>query len=420
MEKFKGKKLLILGGKPIGSCEIVKYAQSEGAYVIVADYLSDELSPAKQLADETWNISTADINRLALKIKEFSIDGIYTGVHEFNIRRMIEICQLTGLPCYCSKEKWNQVENKELFKEMCREYEIPVTKEYRISLSCFEDQLEEIEYPVVVKPVDGSGSRGFSICTNCEELKEAYKKGRKFSESGEVLVEQFMNYKNSVIINYTLVDGEIIYSGMGDKCSKKIGENGAPIMASVIYPSLFEKQYIDELNDKVKRMFKCEGYQNGVIWIEAFYNNEKFVFNEMGYRFGGSLTYYPVEYRTGINQLKLQVDYALSVRDKSIISKTYKSPNDVYMVLPVHVKPGKIAKIEGIEEIKKSSYFYQIVYVHYIGDEIQDWGSAQQVFAYIHYLANNRKEVEFFAKYIINTLKVYDEDGNNMIFNLYI
>ena len=167
-------------------------------------------------------------------------------------------------------------------------------------------------------------------------------------------------------------------------------------------------------------MFKCEGYQNGVIWIEAFYNNEKFVFNEMGYRFGGSLTYYPVEYRTGINQLKLQVDYALSVRDKSIISKTYKSPNDVYMVLPVHVKPGKIAKIEGIEEIKKSSYFYQIVYVHYIGDEIQDWGSAQQVFAYIHYLANNRKEVEFFAKYIINTLKVYDEDGNNMIFNLYI
>ena len=49
--KFANKKLLILGGKPIGSCEIVEYAKSEGAYVIVTDYLSKNMSAAKRIAD---------------------------------------------------------------------------------------------------------------------------------------------------------------------------------------------------------------------------------------------------------------------------------------------------------------------------------------------------------------------------------
>ena len=43
------KKLLILGGKPIGSTEIVNYAKKRNIYTIVADYLPDEESPAKFL-----------------------------------------------------------------------------------------------------------------------------------------------------------------------------------------------------------------------------------------------------------------------------------------------------------------------------------------------------------------------------------
>lgn len=54
-------KLLLLGGKPIGSCEIVAAAQEKGYYVIVADYLPKEESPAKLIADEAWELSTADI-----------------------------------------------------------------------------------------------------------------------------------------------------------------------------------------------------------------------------------------------------------------------------------------------------------------------------------------------------------------------
>ena len=85
------KKLLILGGKPIGTDEIIKCAKKMNVHTVVTDYLSVDDSPGKQLADEVWNISTAEIDTLQKKVERENIDGIFTGVNEFNIQRMIEL-----------------------------------------------------------------------------------------------------------------------------------------------------------------------------------------------------------------------------------------------------------------------------------------------------------------------------------------
>ena len=42
------EKLLVLGGKPIGSIELVQKAKAKGIYTIVTDYLPIEESPAKK------------------------------------------------------------------------------------------------------------------------------------------------------------------------------------------------------------------------------------------------------------------------------------------------------------------------------------------------------------------------------------
>lgn len=420
MGKFDGKKLLVLGGKPIGSCEVVEYAKKEGAYVVVADYLPAELSAAKRLADQAIDISTANVDELAKFVQENHIDGVYTGVHEFNIGKMLELCKMCGIPCYCTPKQWDKVDNKASFKNMCRKYGIPVAREYHLSSGLTEEELRRIEYPVIVKPVDGSGSRGFSICENPAELRNAYPKAAGFSRTGTVLVEQYMDYRNSAIVNYTLIDGNVYYSGIGDKTSKKVTDSGAPIMSSVIYPSVFEREYLENLNAKVERMFREEGYKNGAIWIEAFCDNGKFTFNEMGYRFGGSLTYHPVRHRTGMDQLALQVEYALTGKNEITQPEAYSVPDDIYMVLPVHVRPGKIARIEGIDELKQKQELNEIVFVHHVGDQIENWGSAQQVFAYVHFITPNREQAKAFAKFVVDTIKVYDENGNQMLFNLYI
>ena len=413
-----GKRLLVLGGKPIGSCEIVLCAKRLGIYTIVTDYLTKEQSPAKLLADECWDISTAEVDLLAGLVKERQIDGIYTGVHEFNISRMIEISEATGLPCFCTKNQWNQLVNKRRFKELCRGYGIPVTKEYHLS-SLDDPMIAEIEYPVITKPADGSGSRGFSICNTPEELRAAFANAAMFSSSGEVLVERKMPYENSAIINYTIQNGEVVFSGISDKHSKKVFESGAPIMSVQFYPSLYQKQYLESLNQRAKDLFRGMGLRNGVLWIEAFCEDGSFTFNEIGYRFGGSLTYLPISHAYGIDQLSAQIEYAVTGQYRTVKTAPSLNYGKTYTIFPVHVRPGKITGIEGLDMVKADPRFKSFVPVHFLGDDIQNWGSAQQVFAYLHYETETRRESEQFADWILQTLRVTDQDGQNMLFNLF-
>ena len=57
------RKVLLLGSST-GSIEIIKYLRTQDIYLIVSDYLPVEQSPAKMLADEIWDISTADVDLL--------------------------------------------------------------------------------------------------------------------------------------------------------------------------------------------------------------------------------------------------------------------------------------------------------------------------------------------------------------------
>ena len=416
---LKGKKLLVLGGKPIGSYEIVQYAKSQGVYTIVADYLPKEKSIAKQIADETWDVSTADVDIISKLVREGKIDGIYSGVHEFNIERMIEICEKENKPCFCSLEQWKTLNDKSKFKQLCRDNGIPVAKEYDSRDPMILERMNDNDFPVVVKPIDGSGSRGFSICNDGEELREGIEKAKAHSGSNGVLIEQYMNYKDSAIINYTIVNGNVYFSGISDKKSKKVFETGAPVMAVQYYPSKYMKEYLQDIDEKAKKMFSSFGLKNGVIWIEAFCDNGTFTFNEMGYRFGGSLTYFPVKKLYGIDQLDLQLEYALN--GKNIFErKNYTlKENGVYIILPVHVKPGTIFKVMGFEELETKPEIEKIVYVHHIGDKIENWGSAQQVFAYLHFYCDNMEQAKKMLGNVINDLSVCDENGENMLFYLY-
>lgn len=412
------KKLLVLGGKPIGSYEIVEHAKSLGVYTIVTDYLPIDKSPAKVIADEAWNISTADVDVLKNKIIENDIDGIYSGVHEFNIEKMIALCEQLDMPCFCTSKQWKAVNNKRLFKTMCIESGIPVAKEYDVE-SIYEcTAFEDIEYPVVVKPVDGSGSRGFSVCNNVQELYQGIENAKKFSSSGNVLIEQYMDYRNSAIINYTLIDGKIYFCGISDKVSKKVFDTGAPVMAVQHYMSKYQNEYVNTLDEKVKEMFLKNGLRNGVIWIEAFCKDGSFIFNEMGYRFGGSLTYLPVKHFYGVDQLDLQLQYALN-NNYDDVPEFNQIRNDSYMILPIHVKPGTIGSIKGFDELQSRTEIKKVVYVHNIGDKISDWGSAQQVFAYLHIACSRIERTREIAQTILTQVSVKSTNGDELLFYLY-
>lgn len=399
------KKLLVLGGKPIGSTEIVVRAKEKGIYTIVADYLPRNESPAKMIADEQWDISVDHIDELARKAVTEHVNGVVAGVHEFCLLKAIQVCEKCNLPSWCSSEQWNNCSNKKAFKALCQKNGIDVAKTYKLN--------DDIQFPVIVKPADSDGSRGFSICHNQDELEKGVRHALEFST--DYMIEEFIQ-SDACIIHYTVVNGDVIFSGISDKHSRRLA-GGSMVMGLQTFPAKNQERYLKEVNEKAVQMFKSIGIKNSPIWIEAFNDGKRFVFNEMALRFGGSMTNYPVMYNTGMDQLELFIDAALGRIPKlKVGSKIEKKDN--YAILPIHLKEGKIADIKGLEELLKDSKIERIVLVHHVGDEIKNWGTAQQVFCYMHMTYRDAEEFTKNLETIKSTMCVENENGQNMLYFL--
>ena len=180
-----GKKLLILGATA-GEISLVKRAQKYGIYVIVTDNHTDyTLAPAKNVADEAWDISWSDIDTLEKLSRESGVDGILAGYSEFRVENMIKLCERLNFPCYINNEQLEITRDKIKFKECCRKYGVPVVKEY--------SSIDEVnEYPVIVKPTDRAGSIGISIAHSFEELEKAYQYAYDLSLEKRDIIEKYI------------------------------------------------------------------------------------------------------------------------------------------------------------------------------------------------------------------------------------
>lgn len=413
------KKLLVLGGKPIGSVEMVLRAQALGYYVIVTDYLNVNESPAKKYADESWQVSTADVNKIAELCREKEVSGVLTAVHEFNINRMRELCNLLNFPCYCESDAWKYCDDKVEFKKMCLASGLLVAKEYHSGVYTKNISEKIDSYPVVVKPVDGSGSRGFSICKSAGELAIGIDNAKKNSPTQRFLVEDFVPYE-SVIIHYTIINGIAFFCGMSDKKSVKFSNTNAPVMGIQHFPSMGSEVYLKSYDKLVGQMLQEANFQQGPVWIEAFYDGkERFIFNEMGFRFGGSLTYYPVKYFYGIDQLDLLIDSSFNRISTIPVCGNLLSERKNYCILPVHIRPGRINKIIGVDDIKKLDDLIAYVPVHFEGELIEAWGSAQQVFCYLHFTYDSVESQKLIIRKILSTLQAQNAYGENLLYTLF-
>lgn len=406
------KKILFLGASGY-FYDAALYAKSIGLYLIAIDIQPAEKAIVKTIADESYMMSTTDFDSVYKLCKEKEIDGIYAGASEVNIPIAIKLTEKLNLPYFATLEQWKMCTNKDIFKEKCQKHGIRVAKTFDIN--------DNITFPVVVKPTDSNGSQGVSICRNRDELEISYDKAISFSNKGKVLIEEYIP-SDSVIIHITIIDGEVFYSGMSDKKSKKIIDNGPPIMALQLFPSTHEQEYLDKVHDKVVSLINDEKILNGPIWIESFYHEQDFIFNEVGFRYGGSLTYYPVEFYYDINQMHLLINQSIGNPLNEFKTKYNSAKNRqfIYAILPIQINPGTIKEIIGLDKGLEVEGIYKFVQSLPIGTTVYQSGTTSQVFGYLHIIGLNQQEIEKSITNFLNIVKVVsDNNDKNQIFTIW-
>lgn len=407
MQSLKGKKLLILGG-PALACDVVEKAREMGVYTIVTDWYEPDKSPAKLIADEYAMISTADVDAMADFINKREIDGVITGFTDSTLKYYQMICEKAGLPCYATKEQIEITTDKVKFKNLCKEFEIPVVEEYKI------DDIDKIVFPVLVKPADNSGARGISICYDKEQLHNAYNMALNFSESKKVIIERYIEATEATIF-YTINNGKIELIGVADRYTKNNQQGVIPLPVAYIFPSKHSKKYKETLDKKAEKMFKSLEMKNGMIFIQTFVENDKFIFYEMGYRLTGSLEYKVYERINGVNSLEQMINFALTGKMEQSVKRYDKSLIGCNITLLA--RPGVIGKIEGVEELKSANGIIDVFASYKAGDVIAEKakGTLMQVVVRIFATAKTMDALKRLIELTHNTIKVTSANGENML-----
>lgn len=416
MYNLEGKKLLVMDTSALGACA-VRRAKEMGIKTIVANFYPEEKSASKQIADEKVDIDISHIDEMVELVKERHIDGIFVGWTDSHLPFYVEICERTGLPCCGTKEQFEILSNdKRMFKKCCLKYGIPTIPEYKLDINLKREDLDHIEYPVLVKPADESGSRGVKRCDNEKELVSYYAELYAHSKSKKIIVEKYIDSQREIFIHFTVQDGYCSLSNAFMKHKAKTDNGTAASAILHVFGASDVPLFRETVEANFDKMIQGLGIKNAVTMLQGFQKDGQFYFYESGLRMGGEQFYVFTQRLNGISALDMMIEFALTgkmtcgnahIQDNWNFSKECVN---YYITL----NPGKITSISGVEEIEKMPQVLQNATFKKIGDYIDPTNSLDRVIYRLHVMDDTKEALAKTLEKISNTLCILDENGNEM------
>ena len=406
-----------MGGTRI-SCEIIRAAKRLGCFVGVADYYPVTQSPGKQIADAAYDVSTLDVDAMAALIKEKKFDGMLTGFSDMLLPYYAEICLKTGIPCYGTKEQFEIFSHKDQYKPLLRSFDIPTVEDYEIDPDHLEESCQKVTWPVLVKPADGSGARGISVCKTVEELNTALGKAGNFSRSGKVLVERYISGRE-VTVNWLFKDGEHYLTSIANRHVKHNQEGVIPLPVGYTYPSHLLPMYRAEIEEKCKAMFRAVGIKNGMMFMQCKVENDTCIVYDIGYRLTGTLEYKNINAICDYDPMEMMICYALtgSMGEPELVEKVDPAFGGRYGYnVSTLSAPGTIAELQGVYIVKTYPGVIDSVIAHFPGETISEEmkGLLAQITVRTFGTVDHAEELYSSMKSIENTIDILSPDGTRM------
>lgn len=343
------KKILFLGGS-LFQIPPIKYAKEQGHYVITCDYLPD--NPGHKFADEFHNVSTTDKDAILKLAKELKVDGIVAYASDPAAPTQAYVANKLGLP----SNPYESVEilaRKDLFRDFLKKHNFLVPKSnsfYRLEDA--KNWIDELTFPIIVKPVDSSGSKGVTKVVKKEDIQNAFEYALIFSREKKIVLEEFFVRDGyQVAGDGFVVNGKLVFRCWANEHFDKLCNPLVPIGES--FPSIMNNYTLEQAHSETQRLLDLLGIKMGALNFDFHYNkNGDFSFLELGPRNGGNLIPEVIKYATGVDLIKYTVDSALGFDCSELEMKNTKGYYSCYMVHSL--QNGVVKEIWYSDEIKNN------------------------------------------------------------------
>ncbi len=414
--EFEGKKLLILGGNP-ETIPLVEIANSWGIKTIVAS--ARENDAAKAYAWKKYTFEGLDTDAVIKIAKDENVDGVLVGVADILVPMYCKVCDTLGLPCYATQKIVDVFSFKDVFKATCERYGVHGIPEYKLDADMKAEDLAAIKYPVMVKPVDNGGGVGMTVAYNEDELRKGVEVALEHSHSKRFIVERYMQC-DDMGMYYTFKDGYCSASCIYDRYTTDEQPGLSRVCLGGTYPSKHLDEYFEKMHPNALKLFKEIGIENGVLMLSGFYENGEFYVYDTGFRLQGEAPHLLMKAIHGFDQREMLIRFALTGSEGDI---DLEKEDDTKLrgkwaaTLWFLLKQGKIAKIEGLDELDKDERVVaNIVRLHEGDTVLPEWiGNEKQVLTRMYLVCDSKAGLAEALKHYMDTVKVLDENGNNLL-----
>jgi predicted ATP-grasp superfamily ATP-dependent carboligase len=312
-------KLLVLGTGPAQK-DLIITAKNRGLHVYACSSKTGDI--AQNFADDFKQIDIRNAEDIKQYIVQNEINCVYTVGSDFGIYSSHIVSQFLKLPAFNPDIDYNFI-NKSVIR--AKLLGLPVNLRYIQAGN--KEELESWDiFPCVVKPSDSQGQRGVIFVENKENLIESFNKSMNYSNSGELIIEEYIE-GNEFSVNGYLVDSNIEFNFVTRRHSIGSEYGWKPSKHCINNNSIELNSHLkDVLFDTIRKL----NWKNGPFYAQIKERNKEYYIIEITPRLDGCHLWRLIEYSCGINLLELTISHLVENHLPPIPNSFIIKPLDLY------------------------------------------------------------------------------------------
>ncbi len=303
------KKIAIIGASYLQE-PLIQKAKQKGLETHVFAWAAGDVG--EKSADHFYPISIVEKEEILKKCQEIRIDGICSiasDLASITVNYVADKMGLTGNPMSCVEVSTN----KHMMRQCFEKNGDPSPKSIQVNSVKDLDGVD-LKYPIIVKPVDRSGSRGITKLESSEGLSEAIERAIEQGFEKCALVEEFAE-GHEYSVEYISWEGKHKFLALTKKYT-----TGAPdfIETGHLEPAPVDGDTLKRVQDVVSHALTSLGIQYGASHSELKISDSGEIrLIEIGGRMGGDqIGADLVELSTGYDFVSAVIDIALGIEPK--------------------------------------------------------------------------------------------------------